>query len=136
MRGRRGASNRTEAEQASSVILSTTLGRGSAANRTGDGLLLFPSRDIDCNTDSNSNCNTGSYIMHSDTQRNPDGNAERDPRTSRKSVHVHHCSKSGSKNLGRGGTANITLDYLGILSDPEYMAGVKEKVGLITALTS
>ena len=38
------------------------------------------------------------------------------------------------KNLSRRGAANRTVDYLGILSDPEYMAGVKEKLTMIVAL--
>ena len=35
--------------------------------------------------------------------------------------------------MGRGGAATITVDYLGILSDPEYMAGVKEKLSMIAS---
>jgi hypothetical protein len=34
--------------------------------------------------------------------------------------------------LGRKGAVNRTVDYLGILSDPEYMAGVREKLNSIT----
>lgn len=34
--------------------------------------------------------------------------------------------------LRQRGAAIRTVDYLGILSDPEYMAGVKEKLELIS----
>jgi hypothetical protein len=35
--------------------------------------------------------------------------------------------------LGRGGAANRTIDYLGILSDPEYMAGELNMIATLNA---